>query len=65
MGWSDINTVGAPKLIKKIYLGDVQLPGMLETASAAGAIAATLLLGQVKHLRHKRVLAPPAVGRDH
>ncbi len=57
MGWSGALVVAMPKLIHDVYHADVNLYGLIATAEGAGAIVATVLIGQVKHLRHRGILA--------
>jgi MFS family permease len=57
MGWSGAFTVAMPKLILDVYHADVNLYGLIATAEGAGAILATILIGQVKRLRHRGILA--------
>jgi len=57
MGWSGAFVVAMPKLIRDVYHADVNLYGLIATAEGAGAILATILIGQVKHLRHRGILA--------
>ncbi len=49
--------VALPKLIHDVYHQGAWLLGATQTASAIGAIASTLLLGQIKHLHHRGLLA--------
>lgn len=49
--------IALPKLIYDVYHQGAWLLGGAQTASAIGAIAATLLLGQIKHLHHRGLLA--------
>ncbi len=49
--------VALPKLIRDVYHQGAWLLGAAQTAGAIGAIAATLLIGQIKHLHHRGLLA--------
>ncbi len=49
--------IALPKLIRDVYHQGAWLLGAAETASAVGAIAATLFIGQIKHLHHRGLLA--------
>lgn len=50
-------TVTLPKLVRDVYHADVTLFGALATTSGAGAIAAMLVIGQMKRLRRRGLLA--------
>ncbi len=49
--------VALPKLIRDVYHQGAWLLGTAQTAGAIGAIIATLLIGQMKHLHHRGLLA--------
>ena len=49
--------VALPKLIRDVYHQGAWLLGATQTTSAIGAIVATLLIGQIKHLHHRGLLA--------
>ena len=49
--------VALPKLIRDFYHQGAWLLGVIQTADALGAITATLLIGQLKRIRHRGLLA--------
>ena len=49
--------IALPKLIYDVYHQGAWLLGIAQTAGAVGAIMAALLLGQIKHLHHRGLLA--------
>ena len=49
--------VALPKLVRDFYHQGAWLLGSIDTAWAIGAIAATLLMGQLKHVQHRGLLA--------
>jgi MFS family permease len=50
-------SVSTPKLVQDVYQQDVWLFGAIFTASALGAVVATLIIGQMRRLRHRGILA--------
>jgi MFS family permease len=57
VGFSGPQTVALPKLVKVTYGQGPWLLGALAAALALGTIAATLLIGQMKHLRRRGLVA--------
>lgn len=57
VGWNGPENVALPKLVKDTYGQGAWLLGTLATAIAVGTIAATLLIGQAKRLRHRGLFA--------
>lgn len=51
MCWTGTLSVAAPKLISDFYHSGVWLLGALQIATAVGSIAATLVVGNLRHLR--------------
>jgi MFS family permease len=49
--------VALPKLVHDFYHQGAWLLGSIDTAWAIGAIVATLLMGQLKHIQHRGLLA--------
>ncbi|MFI5273371.1 MAG: MFS transporter [Ktedonobacterales bacterium] len=50
-------TIALPKLVRNVYHADVSLFGLITAMSGVGAIVAMLVIGQLRHLRHRGWLA--------
>jgi MFS family permease len=61
IGYSGPMTIALPKLIRYVYHVDVWLLGVLGATSAVGAILSTLVIGQLKDLRYRGIIAYLAV----
>lgn len=57
MAWAGCFVVALPKLVHDVYGQGVWLLGVLGTASAVGAIVASLVVGQMSRLRRRGLIA--------
>lgn len=57
IGYAGPMAIVLPKLVLDVYHAGPWLLGLIGTTGAIGAIAGTLAIGQIKHLRHRGVVA--------
>ncbi len=62
MGFTGPTVVALPKLVHDVYGTGVWLLGALGTANALGSITGTFLVGQMRHLRRRGLVAYLAIG---